>query len=176
MRNAIRDPVDILATLIAEMALHECAFLDALWFERHPTRCDALIKRRHKQFMMELTAYYSCVYEVFLEGRYGISTDRFMDLVADQVAQAATLDPFIARPPFFRSDTREHRSSRYASRITQLRSKSAASGWPIDSLAARTALELREIIRGEADSLIELSEIERKLAQRLEWTARELTG
>jgi hypothetical protein len=43
-------------------------------------------------------------------------------------------------------------------------------------LAARTALELREIIRGEADSLIELSEIERKLAQRLEWTASELTG
>jgi hypothetical protein len=43
-------------------------------------------------------------------------------------------------------------------------------------LAARTALELRQIIRAESDDSNELGQIERALFARLRWTEAELTG
>src|SRR5688572_13041827 len=99
-----RDPVNAVAALVATMALRESAFLDELWLKRQPTRCDALIKRRHKQFMTELTAYYFCACEHFLEIHSYLPAGRFLDLVADEVAREATHDRFIARPPYFLSD------------------------------------------------------------------------
>ncbi len=173
-----RDPVDILATLVAEMALRECAFLDELWARRQPNRSDALIKLRHRQFMTELTAFYSCACEDFLESVSLVRIDRFMEVVADQVARAATRDRFIAKPPYFRADLIEHRRRRYDNRIRESRSKLKLipSHLRIDWMAARTALALRQIISGESDDPNELSNIECRVAERLEWTAAELTG
>ena len=173
-----RDPVGNLATLVAGMALRECAFLDELWAKRQPTRPDALVKRRHKQFMTELTAFYACACEDFLESVSLVRVDRFMEVVAGQVARAATRDRFIARPPYFRADLSEHRRKLYDARIRKSRSKLKLipSHLRIEWMAARTALTLREIISDEADDPNELTKIECRLAERLEWTAAELTG
>ena len=173
-----RDPVGNLATLVAEMALRECAFLDELWARRQPNRSAALIKWRHRQFMTELTAFYSCACEDFLESVSLVRVDRFMEVVAGQVARAATRDRFIARPPYFRADLVEHRRKRYDDRIRQSRSKLKLipSHLRIEWMAARTALTLRQIISVESDDPNEVSKIECRLTERLEWTAAELTG
>jgi hypothetical protein len=101
-----------------------------------------------------------------------------MDLVADEVARAATRDQFIARPPYFISDMPDHRRHRYGSRIEQSRSKLKfmPPHLAVEWMAARTALALREIISDTSDDPNELSKIEQRLAERLEWTATELTG
>ena len=46
----------------------------------------------------------------------------------------------------------------------------------VEWMAARTALALRQIISDTSDDPNELSKIEQRLAERLEWTAMELTG
>lgn len=179
MRKSFKpDPVDAVANLVAAMALRECTFLDELWIKRVSRTCDAQIKRRHKQFMAELTAYYSCICEHFLEIHSYQPAERFMDLVADEVARAATHDRFIAKPPYFSSDMPEHRRKRYGNRIGQVRSKLRfmPRHLAVEWMAARTALALREIISDTSDDPNELSRIEQSLAERLEWTAMELTG
>ena len=174
----LRDPVTVIGTLVANMCLRECALLDELWIKRHPRPFDVLTKRRHRQFMRELIGYYSCVCEDFLECELPAPAERFMDLVADEAARSATRDHFLARPPYFQADLIGHRTRSYARRIRLSRSKlklmpSHVKG---DWLAARTALELRQIISDEADDPNELSRIELALFERLQWTARELTG
>jgi hypothetical protein len=128
--------------------------------------------------MRELIAYYSCVCEDFLECELPAPAERFMDLVADEAAKSATRDRFLARPPYFRADLIELRRKRYAEHISRSRSKLRLMPAHVKAewLAARTALELRQIISDESDDPNELSRIEVALFERLQWTARELTG
>ena len=177
-RRLLRDPVTILGARIAEMCLRECEFLDALWIKRHPRPFDVVTKRRHRQFMRELIGYYSCVCEDFLEWELPASPQRFMDLVADEAAISATRDRFLARPPYFAADLIEYRKKSYGDHISESRSKLTLMPPHVRSewLAARTALALRQIMSDESDDPNELSRIEAALFERLQWTARELTG
>ncbi len=136
------DPVDAVASLVATMALRECAFLDELWGRRQRVRSDEVMKQRHRQFMTELTAYYACVCEHFLEIHSYLPAGRFMDLVADEVAREATHDGFMARPPYFLSDLSEHRRKRYMDRIVAARAKLKLmpTHLAVEWMAARTAL------------------------------------
>jgi hypothetical protein len=160
------------------MCLRECVFLDQLWSNRHPRPFDVVTKRRHKQFMRELIGYYSCVCEDYLENELPEPIERFMDLVTHEVARCATIDPFLARPPYFLSDLIDLRQKRYVERIRGARSKLRVIPRHLipEWLAARTALELRCILSDREDDPNELSRIEVTLFERLQWTARELTG
>jgi hypothetical protein len=173
-----RDTVDMIAAVVAGMALRECTFVDRLWFKRQPTGHQGVVKLRHTQFMAELIAFYCCACEDFLESVFLFKVEPFMNLVADQAALAATHDQFIATPPYFESDLVEHRRKRYEQRIRESRSKLRLipSHLRIEWTAARTALALRQIISHHLDDRNELSRIECRLAERLEWTAAELTG
>ena len=172
------DPVTVLANHIADMALRECAFLDELWLKRHPTTYSALSKLQHQRFMTELTAFYCCACEDYLEWNFPANVDRFMEMLAAAIAHAATRDNFIANPPYSQFDVAGFRQWRYAARIGQSRSKLKfiPLHLRIDWMAARTALELRRILGDRNDDPNELSVIECRLAERLEWTAAELTG
>ena len=178
MRTNVTDPAKQIARLIARMALRECALLDELSANRHPVTCLPQIKRRHKQFMSELTMYYCCVCELFLRSNLEGNVQQLVDLTAEEVARAATYDRFIARPPYFISDRVANRIKRYGRYIESglLRLRSAGSARDLDSLAARTALELRQLVSGELSSTHQLGELEAKLFERLKWTAGELTG
>jgi hypothetical protein len=104
--------------------------------------------------------------------------ERFMDLVTHEVARYATVDAFLARPPYFLSDLIDHRQKRYVEGIHRSRAKLKLMPPHVKTewLAARTALELRWILTDKSDDPNELSRIEVTLFERLLWTARELTG
>ena len=174
----VRDPVIDIGALVAAMCLRECAVLDEVWVKRHPRPLPVISKRRHRQFMRELIAYYSCVCEDFLDWELPDSMGRFMDLVTHEAARYATHDPLLARPPYFQADLIEITQRQYVERIHRARSKLKLMPPHLKGewLAARTALELRQIIRDESDDPNELSRIEVTIYERLLWTARELTG
>jgi hypothetical protein len=174
----MQDPVAGIGALIAGMCLRESAFLDELWIKRNPRPFGVISKRRHRQFMRELIGYYSSVCEEFFECELPEPTGRFIDLVAHEAVRCATVDPFLARPPYFKADLVELRQKRYLERIDGARAKLKLmpSHVRAEWMAARTALELRQIICDPSDDANELSMIERILFERLQWTAGELTG
>ena len=116
--------------------------------------------------------------ELFLRSNLEGNVQQLVDLTAEEVARVATYDRFIARPTYFISDQVANRINRYRRYIESglLRLRSAGSARDLDSLAARTALELRQLVSGELSSTHQLGELEAKLSERLKWTAGELTG
>jgi hypothetical protein len=167
----------LVAGSIAEMSLRECAFLDELWIRRNPTRVMAAIKRRHKQFLAELLAFYCCITEQFLE-IHEEQVAWFVNSVAEEVAEKATRDGFIMMPPYFQSDQTHRRKARYHGYIVEKlsRARALAPCLSSEALVARAALDIRTLMDGAQSNLVEIGALESQVARRLDWTARELTG
>ena len=170
------EPARSMAALIAGVSLRECVLLDDVWATRDSFRSIPRIKRRHRMFLSELLAYYCCACEQFLDANDGDSA-RVMDVVSDEAARLATVDPFIMRPPYYRADIPSHSRPRYLNRLAERRAKKGEIlPWLSRSfLAARTAIELRRLM-SEATEASGLTIFELQIAQRLEWTANELVG
>jgi hypothetical protein len=165
-----------MAAMIAEVSLRECALLDRLWATRDSSRCVPRIKRRHRQFLSELLAFYCCACEQFLDEHDG-NSERVVDAVSEEVARLITKDPFVMREPYYRADLPAVSLPRYLNRISERRARNGqVLPWLSRSfLAARTASELCQMMSGAADTF-GLDDFEIRLAQRLDWTASELIG
>jgi hypothetical protein len=162
--------------MIAEASLRECALLDRLWATRDSSQCVPLIKRRHRQFVAELLAFYCCACEQYLDQNEG-GAERVVDAVSEEAARLITKDPFVMREPYYRADLPAVSLPRYLNRISERRARNGQIlPWLSRSfLAARAASELCQVMSGAADPS-GLDDFEIQLAQRLEWTASELIG
>jgi hypothetical protein len=165
-----------MAAMIAEVSLRECALLDRLWATRDSSRCVPRIKRRHRQFLSELLAFYCCACEQFLDEHDG-NSERVVDAVSEEVARLITKDPFVMHKPYYRADLPAVSLPRYLNRISERRARNGQIlPWlSRNFLAARTASELCQVM-GRAADTAGLKDFEIQLAQHLEWTASELIG
>ncbi len=112
---------DRCATAIADLSLRECGYLDELYLLHAPLICDPLRKRRHRQFLCELLAFYFCEIELLLRRNVPGITDRLLAPAVEMVARRATFDPVLDAPPHFISDQMPKRYERYKRRIDTAR-------------------------------------------------------
>jgi hypothetical protein len=163
--------------LISRLALSECTLLDELYVARTGSHSVCLLKRRHKQFLIELMSFYCCACEVFLSEHAG-NVEGILNSIVNEMILFATRDPFIAGEPRYTGDLVSRRIPRYRSHVADRLQKFRDVGnyVSLESVAARSAIELRQLLANGSAIDDELSALEVQLARRLEWTADELIG
>jgi len=174
-KHGVNDLTQQLADLIANQAMNECAMLDRVWIADAPSTCAPHIKRRHKQFLGELLAFYYCSTEAYLRQNCPSASGDFLDRLAREVAASALRDPFLRKLPVFQGDLPDSLLPRYMRRINTKRSRSEIEDDPAPGhdLIQRTAAD---ILREANLSSSVMAALEPVLLARLDWTSKELLG